>query len=114
MSASPDPPYLVPEAIAAFGEAARQAVYDVIALRRDVRHFEAGRPVEDAILRRILAAAHLAPSVGLSQPWGFILVRDEAQRRRIRESFLLCRQAGPPAIPRDAASSTSPTGSKGS
>src|SRR5271165_5641511 len=93
MSASPDPPYLVPEAIAAFGESARQAVYDVIALRRDVRHFEPGRELADEVLQRVLGAAHLAPSVGLSQPWGFVVVRDEAQRGRIRESFLRCREA---------------------
>jgi nicotinate-nucleotide--dimethylbenzimidazole phosphoribosyltransferase len=92
MSAKPEP-YLVPEAIAAFADDARRAVYDAIALRRDVRHFEPGRPVDDAVLLRILGAAHLAPSVGFSQPWAFIVVRDEAQRRRIRESFLECRTA---------------------
>jgi 5,6-dimethylbenzimidazole synthase len=89
----PDPPYLRPEALAAFGEEARRAVYDVIALRRDVRHFEPGRPLDEAVLQRILGAAHLAPSVGFSQPWGFVTVRDPAQRERIRESFLRCRRA---------------------
>ncbi|WP_437585558.1 nicotinate-nucleotide--dimethylbenzimidazole phosphoribosyltransferase [Sorangium sp. So ce1000] len=93
MSATHEPSYLVPEALGAFDEGARQAVYDVIALRRDVRQFEPGRALDRAVLRRILEAAHLAPSVGFSQPWGFVLVRDEAQRARIRESFLRCRQA---------------------
>ncbi|WP_438037651.1 nicotinate-nucleotide--dimethylbenzimidazole phosphoribosyltransferase [Sorangium sp. So ce128] len=92
MNAIHEPSYLVPEAVVAFDEGARQAVYDVIALRRDVRHFEPGRALDRDVLRRILEAAHLAPSVGFSQPWGFVVVRDEAQRARIRESFLRCRQ----------------------
>ncbi len=93
MAGAEDRPFLVPEALVAFGESARRAVYDVIALRRDVRHFEAGRPLDEDVLHRILGAAHLAPSVGFSQPWGFVLVRDEAQRTRIRDSFLRCRAA---------------------
>lgn len=70
---------------------ARNAIYDVIRLRRDVRHFQPGAQVSDAVLRRILAAAHAAPSVGLSQPWGFVLVRSPTVRERIRASFLRCR-----------------------
>ena len=85
--------FLDPEAIAAFPEEARRAVYEVIALRRDVRHFQAGREVEPEVLERILEAAHRAPSVGLSQPWGFVVLRDRAVRERIRASFLACRAA---------------------
>ncbi len=84
---------LEPEQVARFSEEARRAVYEAIALRRDVRHFDPGRDVDAATLERILQAAHLAPSVGFSQPWGFVVVRDAATRARIRESFLLCRQA---------------------
>jgi nicotinate-nucleotide--dimethylbenzimidazole phosphoribosyltransferase len=85
--------FLEPEAIAAFSEDARRAVYDAIALRRDVRHFRAEIDVDPGALDRILAAAHLAPSVGFSQPWGFVLIRDREVRGRIRKSFLECRQA---------------------
>jgi len=85
-------PFLLPEAVATFCERARQAVYDVIALRRDVRHFDQGRPVDPVVLRRILGAAHLAPSVGFSQAWGFVIVRSLEQRGRIRASFLRCRE----------------------
>ncbi|MET0596173.1 MAG: nicotinate-nucleotide--dimethylbenzimidazole phosphoribosyltransferase [Polyangiaceae bacterium] len=85
--------FLDPEAIAAFPEDARRAVYEVIALRRDVRHFRPGEEVDEATLDRILEAAHQAPSVGLSQPWGFIVVRDRKVRDRIRQSFLACREA---------------------
>ena len=76
-----------------FNEVARQAVYDVISLRRDVRHFEPGTPLGDEVIDRILAAAHLAPSVGFSQPWGFVVVRDRAIRGLVRDSFLKCRAA---------------------
>ncbi|HEY2516088.1 MAG TPA: nicotinate-nucleotide--dimethylbenzimidazole phosphoribosyltransferase [Polyangiaceae bacterium] len=84
---------LVPQAIARFSEEARRAVYEVIALRRDVRHFRPGEDVDEATLERILAAAHQAPSVGFSQPWGFVVVRDGEVRARIRASFLRCREA---------------------
>lgn len=97
--------FLDPEAIAAFPDEARRAVYEAIALRRDVRHFRSDCEVDPATLERILEAAHQAPSVGLSQPWGFVLVRDRAVRERIRQSFLACREAEArrfPAARRDA------------
>jgi nicotinate-nucleotide--dimethylbenzimidazole phosphoribosyltransferase len=84
---------LEPEAIRAFSEEARRAVYEVISLRRDIRHFRPDVEVERATLERILGAAHLAPSVGLSQPWGFVIVRSPEVRSRIRASFLKCREA---------------------
>jgi 5,6-dimethylbenzimidazole synthase len=70
---------------------ARRAVYEVIASRRDVREFQVEKPLEHAVVMRILEAAHRAPSVGYSQPWDFVLVRDRARRARIRDSFLRCR-----------------------
>src|SRR5581483_821497 len=76
-----------------FGESARQAIYEVIARRRDIRHFRPDAPVDDATLARILGAAHQAPSVGYSQPWDFVVIRDPERRARIRESFLRCREA---------------------
>jgi 5,6-dimethylbenzimidazole synthase len=83
---------LEPEAVAELSELAKRAVYDVIRLRRDVRHFQPDREVSEPVLTRILSAAHAAPSVGLSQPWGFVLVRSRAVRERIRHSFLRCRE----------------------
>ncbi|PRX45877.1 cob(II)yrinic acid a,c-diamide reductase [Prauserella shujinwangii] len=59
--------------------------YDLIRRRRDVRAEFTGEPVPEEVLHRILAAAHAAPSVGLSQPWDFVLVRDRATRERFRE-----------------------------
>ncbi|WP_030175281.1 5,6-dimethylbenzimidazole synthase [Spirillospora albida] len=60
-------------------------LYDVIRRRRDVRAEFTGEPVPEDVLRRVLDAAHTAPSVGLSQPWDFIVVRDEAVRREFHE-----------------------------
>jgi 5,6-dimethylbenzimidazole synthase len=52
------------------------SLYDTIFARRDVRGEFTGQPADPVVLRRILSAAHAAPSVGLSQPWDFILVED--------------------------------------
>jgi 5,6-dimethylbenzimidazole synthase len=56
-------------------------LYEVIHRRRDVRGEFTGEPVDPEVLDRILAAAHAAPSVGLSQPWDFVVVRSDALRR---------------------------------
>ena len=58
------------------------AVYRAIALRRDMRHFRPD-PVPADVLARLLAAAHLAPSVGFMQPWRFVRVTDRALRRSV-------------------------------
>ncbi|SHH37339.1 5,6-dimethylbenzimidazole synthase [Geodermatophilus nigrescens] len=56
-------------------------LYAVVAARRDVRRYRPD-PVPDDVLRRVLAAGHAAPSVGHSQPWRFVVVRDPATRDR--------------------------------
>jgi len=43
------------------------------------------RAIDPAVLDRVLRAAHAAPSVGLSQPWDFILVSDDHVRREFRD-----------------------------
>ncbi|HMA00300.1 MAG TPA: 5,6-dimethylbenzimidazole synthase [Steroidobacteraceae bacterium] len=58
------------------------AVYRVMSMRRDMRHFLPDR-LDDALMGRLLGAAHMAPSVGLMQPWRFIRVRDPGLRARI-------------------------------
>lgn len=61
----------------------RAAVYRAIAERRDMRHFNGGS-VAPELLKRLLEAAHQAPSVGLMQPWRFIRITDGALRTRIQ------------------------------
>jgi 5,6-dimethylbenzimidazole synthase len=65
-----------------FTQADIDAVYRVIAQRRDVRHFVPG-PVDEAVLARILTAAHHAPSVGFMQPWRFIRVVSQDVRQAL-------------------------------
>lgn len=67
-----------------YDEHAIEAVYRVIYERRDMRHF-LPLPVEPATLRRLLDAAHAAPSVGLSQPWRIVRVTRADLRRDIYE-----------------------------
>jgi nicotinate-nucleotide--dimethylbenzimidazole phosphoribosyltransferase len=62
----------------------REAVYRVIADRRDVRQGFRSDPVPGDVLHRVLEAAHRAPSVGFSQPWDFIVITDRQRRERIR------------------------------
>lgn len=66
-----------------YDEAAREAVHRVIAERRDIRRFRPDEVPED-VLGRLLEAAHRAPSVGLMQPWRFIVIRDVATRSQVR------------------------------
>jgi 5,6-dimethylbenzimidazole synthase len=65
-----------------YDERSIEAVYRVIYERRDMRHF-LPLPVEPAILRRLLDAAHAAPSVGLSQPWRIVRITSAELRGHI-------------------------------
>lgn len=65
-----------------FSDAERAAVYRAIYERRDMRHFLPD-PVDPELLRRLLEAAHRAPSVGFMQPWRFIRITCTDLRRRI-------------------------------
>ncbi len=68
--------------------AERQGVYRAIYGRRDVRAQFLPDPIPDAVLGRLLRAAHHAPSVGFMQPWNFLVVRDRGVRGGVREAFL--------------------------
>ncbi|MDO9420373.1 MAG: 5,6-dimethylbenzimidazole synthase [Herminiimonas sp.] len=60
------------------------AVYKAIQERRDMRHFLA-TPLEEGQLERLVKAAHMAPSVGLMQPWRFIRITDFQLRTAIQK-----------------------------
>lgn len=72
-----------------FGEEFRAKLFELMVWRRDVRRF---RP--DALpagtLERLVGLACLAPSVGLSQPWRFVLVETQSRREAIRACFESC------------------------
>ena len=61
-------------------------LYDAIYARRDIRDFRPD-PVPDVVLRRILDAAHHAGSVGLMQPWNFLILRSPAVRQQVLAVF---------------------------
>jgi 5,6-dimethylbenzimidazole synthase len=65
-----------------YDPASLEAVHRVIHERRDMRHFMP-LPVDPRVLRRLLVAAHAAPSVGLSQPWRFVRVTRPELRNQI-------------------------------
>ena len=66
----------------AFAAAERDAVYRAIFERRDMRHF-AGGTVAPEVMRRLLTAAHHAPSVGFMQPWRFVRVASPELRQQL-------------------------------
>lgn len=68
-----------------FDEAERAAVYRAIYERRDMRHFTPG-PVDEAVMARLIDAAHHAPSVGYMQPWRIVRITDPALRERLHEA----------------------------
>jgi 5,6-dimethylbenzimidazole synthase len=70
-----------------FTEIEKEIFYKIILSRRDVRRNFIRKKISNRVLLRILTAAHHAPSVGYSQPWNFILIRDRNSRLNIKESF---------------------------
>jgi 5,6-dimethylbenzimidazole synthase len=65
-----------------YSDEERAAVYRAIRERRDMRHFLPD-PIDPELLRRLLDAAHHAPSVGFMQPWRFIRITSNGLRGQI-------------------------------
>ncbi len=70
-----------------FTDEEKRGFYKAIYSRRDVRSHFISKPIEEEKLSKILHAAHHAPSVGFSQPWNFILIKDQETKKKIKESF---------------------------
>jgi 5,6-dimethylbenzimidazole synthase len=79
----------IPETLTShpFPDAARDAVYQAIFSRRDVRSHFLPNPIADDVLGRLLMAAHHAPSVGFMQPWNFLLIQSAETKARIQALF---------------------------
>ena len=73
-------------AIPTFDAAFRAGLRDLFLWRRDVRRFRPD-PLPRGLLDELLQAAHMAPSVGLSQPWHFVLVESPAKRQLMLENY---------------------------
>jgi 5,6-dimethylbenzimidazole synthase len=72
-----------------FDAAFRQKLLDLLRWRRDVRRFQRA-PLPDGAIERLIAIACLSPSVGLSEPWRFVMVEDQARRAALRQCFEDC------------------------
>jgi 5,6-dimethylbenzimidazole synthase len=70
----------------------RAELEELFRWRRDVRRFRR-EALPAGTLERLIALAHLSPSVGLSQPWRFVIVDDKARRRAIAENFRVANAA---------------------
>jgi 5,6-dimethylbenzimidazole synthase len=69
-----------------FSPQMRRGLYEAIFRRRDMREFRSDA-IGDDVLARVLIAAHHAASVGFTQPWNFIIVRDLDRRREVKRVF---------------------------
>lgn len=77
---------------AGFDPSRRDALYQAIFARRDIRAQFCRDPIPERVLARILSAAHHAPSVGFMQPWNFILIRSHEVRETIHAAFKRAHQ----------------------
>jgi 5,6-dimethylbenzimidazole synthase len=64
-----------------------QGFYETLFGRRDVRGEFTHKPIPEDLLARLIIAAHHAPSVGLSQPWNFIVIQRAQVKAAIHEAF---------------------------
>ena len=78
-----------PSAAPHFDEAFRARLLDLFCWRRDVRRFRAD-PLPPGMLERLIEIACLGPSVGLSQPWRFVVVADPGRRQAVMDNFESC------------------------
>ncbi len=72
-----------------FTDEFRAGLVALLRWRRDVRRFER-RALPEGTLERLLELASTAPSVGLSQPWRFVVVDSAERRAAVRGSFERC------------------------
>lgn len=70
-----------------FDEAFRARLTELMVWRRDVRRFIPHKPVPPELVPELLQTAALAPSVGNSQPWRFVLVEDAGRRAKVVANF---------------------------
>ncbi|WP_299811518.1 5,6-dimethylbenzimidazole synthase [Tardiphaga sp.] len=72
-----------------FDDDFRARLHELFVWRRDVRRFRRDALSEGA-LERLIGTACLSPSVGLSQPWRFVIVDDAVRRQAVLDNFTRC------------------------
>lgn len=71
-----------------FNSNEQDLLQDIMRLRRDVRGNRfVDQALDESDLNRILNAGLMAPSVGFSQPWRFVVIRDQKTRSQISKIF---------------------------
>lgn len=71
-----------------FTKEEQELLEEIILHRRDVRGNRfTPQPIPEEALDKILFAALNAPSVGFSQPWEFVLIRNSDTKEAIKKSF---------------------------
>ncbi len=75
-----------------FDQHFRNQFRQLLEWRRDVRRFDT-RPLPGGLVDELLEIANLSPSVGLSQPWRFIMVDDAERRTQVTADFEQCNRA---------------------
>jgi 5,6-dimethylbenzimidazole synthase len=74
---------------AIFDDEFRRQLRELFAWRRDVRRFQRD-PLPAGTIERLIEIACLSPSVGLSQPWRFVIVDDPTRRAGIIAEYKIC------------------------
>lgn len=72
-----------------FDDGFRRHLRELFVWRRDVRRFRSD-PLPAGAIDRLIETACLSPSVGLSQPWRFVTVDEDARRRAVIDDFKAC------------------------
>jgi 5,6-dimethylbenzimidazole synthase len=75
-----------------FEPALRDGLRELLTWRRDVRAFRPD-PLPEGMIERLIATACLAPSVGLSEPWRFVVVENASTRQAVRANYEACNAA---------------------
>jgi 5,6-dimethylbenzimidazole synthase len=70
----------------------KEGLYKAVFSRRDIRSHFVDKKIPDEALAKILNAAHHAPSVGYSQPWDFILIKNKDTKLEVKNSFIQERE----------------------
>ena len=71
-----------------FDDRFRETLAKLFVWRRDVRHFRSD-PLPFGLIQELLALACMAPSVGFSQPWRWVMVDAPERRAAIVANFKL-------------------------
>ncbi|MGB8767804.1 MAG: 5,6-dimethylbenzimidazole synthase [Nitrososphaeraceae archaeon] len=75
-----------------FTSSEKEGLYKAVFSRRDIRSHFVDKKIPDENLAKILNAAHHAPSVGYSQPWDFILIKNKDTKLKVKNSFIQERE----------------------